>query len=123
MICGISNTASVIVENAMQLLDLLEEEHISPKCIIFLSVIQRTSVTRPNQVDGKTFNGRVKRFNKLLSQKLKHRNSSVSLHMFPQININKPKYIKADGVHLTDCALKLYCDNLKRLTSRYSDTV
>ena len=77
----ISNTDSIVVENAMQFLHLLEEEHIYPKCIIFISVIQRTSITRLNQVDAKTLDGRDKRFNKLLSQKLKQRNSYVSLHV------------------------------------------
>ena len=75
-LCGISNTASVVVENAMQCLDLLEKEHIYPKCIICLPVIQRTSITKLNHVDVK-----------LLMVELKdsiscyHRSLNTEIHM------------------------------------------
>ena len=116
-LCGESQTPSVVVNKALQFLDLLSEHSVNPKHVIFLSVIQRTLITRSNQVSLNTFNKRAKKYNKQLDIKLKHRASN--LHVFAQSGINYPKYI-SDGCHLNSDGLKLYCKQLKQIVNHYS---
>jgi lysophospholipase L1-like esterase len=117
-LCNPRCTPSNVVEKAFAFLELLHSFEIRPKIVIFFAVIQRTCITRANQVPLTTFVRRAKRFNKLLAQRIKHCGSNV--HLFSQININNPKYVLDDGSHLNPAGIKLYSHNIRQLIVKYS---
>lgn len=80
-----------------------------PKCVVFLSVIRRTRITRLGPVELRTFNHRVRRYNVLLSTKISSLYRNVLV--MSQSKINLPKYI-ADGCHVTEDGMKKYVQNI-----------
>ena len=108
-LCDHSIIPSVLVEKVFKFLDLLDYFKVKPKCIILLSVIQRTEITRKGQVSVSTFNHRAKRYNSLLAAKLTNMHPKVQ--MLSQSRINIPKYI-ADGCHLNNDGMLKYVSNV-----------
>lgn len=108
-LCNESVTPSSLVDKAVSLIEMFKSMRIMPKCVVFLSVIQRTRIMRRGQVELRTFNHRVRRYNALLSTKMSALYGNVLV--MPQSKINLPKYI-ADGCHLTDEGMKKYLRNV-----------
>lgn len=108
-LCDMLTTPGEVVKRATRFLNLLTENGISPKHVVFLSVIQRSVITRRGQVAVSTFNHRVRRFNSILSHAL---SDYPNASMYAQRRINHPKFL-VDGCHLTPEGMVNYGRNLK----------
>jgi lysophospholipase L1-like esterase len=115
-LCDPEVTVPEVVQSALSLIDQLQHEDIRPKFIVHLSVIQRTYITRPNQVSVTCFNRRAKKFNRILSQECNTKFDNV--FMFAQNRINFPRYC-GDGVHFNAEGRRKYCLSLRRLMTTY----
>ena len=115
-LCNPEIKVSDLVNSAVSFINLLEQEGITPKYIVFLSVIQRSHISRANQVTVACFNHRAKKFNAALSRELKTNHSNV--FMFAQDRVNFPKYLE-DGVHFTNEGRRKYARSLRRMMYRF----
>lgn len=113
-LCNPEVTPARLVQNNIQLLNLLETRGINPQCIVILSIIQRSKISRTGQVDLTTFNHRVRRFNSMISRDLKE---FPRANIYAQRRVNYPKYL-VDGCHLTREGLTKYCQGLKEAILR-----
>ena len=116
-LCHPDSTPTVVVENTLKFLSSLPVYDIHPRKVVLLSVIQRSMITRRNQVSVQTFIHRVRRFNRSLNRALVQTWPSVRLH--PQRRINYPKYL-VDGCHLNAEGMKKYVGQIKDIILRYS---
>jgi lysophospholipase L1-like esterase len=114
-----NNTVSVTIAEVRDFLQLLQDQRIQPKIMVFLSVIRRTVITRRNNVKVSTFVHRAAKFNRELAHEFNVMGMGDKLFVFSQAKLNFPKYI-ADGVHLNKEGLHIYSKNLKRLYLQYS---
>lgn len=112
-------TPSVVVSNTLRFLDALQERGIQPRRIVFLSVIQRSRLNRPNQVSLQNFNHRARRFNRSLNRALVGRNGVC---LCPQRRINHPRHM-VDGCHLSADGMVKYVYQLRWLILHYSAMV
>ena len=108
-LCGPDNPPEVVLQKVSTFLDHLTSNSITPQKIVFLSVIRRSSISRPGQVACSTFNHRVKKFNRLLTSKLKEY-SGMSIYV--QRRVNYPKYL-VDGCHLNPVGMRKYYMGIK----------
>ena len=115
-LCSLDSTPKGVVDNTLRFLDMLGARGITAQRIIFMSVIQRSVISRPNQVSVKTFNHRVRRFNSTLSRALKSRTPGVCL--VPQTKVNYPKYL-VDGCHLTVEGMNKYIRQIRWIIIRH----
>ena len=67
-----------VVDNALRFLGVLDCYNVSPKVVVFLSVVQRTSI---GNYGGVSYNHRVKSFNSRLSTSILQQ---ANVHMFSQ---------------------------------------
>lgn len=65
-LCNQSECPETVLQKVDQFLDLLESSGVTPKKVVFLSIIQRASDLRAGQVSLSTFNHRGQKFNRLL---------------------------------------------------------
>lgn len=107
---AVDGTPKVVVDNTIKFLENLQAKGIRPKCIMLLSVIRRSRITRSGQVSITTFNNRVRRYNGLLSRTLAIRFPDVGL--YPQRKIDNAKYL-IDGCHLNAEGMIKYGRGLK----------
>ena len=114
-LCDHEVTPGQLVDKVVQFVNMLDQFNVKPKCIVFLSVIQRTKISRPGQVKVAKFNHRVRRYNSLLATRLESMFPKVQL--LPQRKINFPKYI-LDGCHLTEEGLQKYVSNVIHICLR-----
>ena len=116
-LCDLDVTAAVLIHRVIEFIHLLQGQGVTPKHLIFLSIIQRTKITRQNQVTIQNFNHRVKKFNRSLSEALK---SFPFVSVFAQTKLNFPKYLdERDGVHLNSSGTTKYCNILRSVVVRY----
>ena len=94
-LCSTASHPNMVVRDTLKFLDTLQERRIFPKRVVFLSVLQRSRLNRPNQVSLRTFNHRVKRLNCALSRALLGR---PGVCLFQQRRISHPIFY---GCHLT----------------------
>lgn len=109
-------TPEVLVGKSFEFLDLLESRGISPRKVVFLSIIQRSKITRSGQVAVTTFNHRTRRFNSLFSRRLRSERQNV--YLFTQKRVNYPKYL-SDGCHLNIDGMNKYCKGLRAAIVRH----
>lgn len=114
-LCNEENSPRVVVQRAIALLDQLERMNIRPRNIVYFTVIQRSSISRPRQVSVRTFNHRVRRYNLQLSRALRAGYPRVCL--YTQRHINHPNHL-VDGCHLTERAMRNYRMGLKEVLLR-----
>ncbi len=62
-LCDSDNPPEVVIQKVLTFLDHLKSNNITPQKIVFLSVIRRSSISRPGQIACSTFNHRAKKFN------------------------------------------------------------
>ena len=98
-LCNPETKVSDLVNSAVSFINLLDQEGITPKYIVFLSVIQRSHIVELNH--------HAKKFNAALSRELKTNHSNV--FMFAQDRIDFPKYLE-DGVHFTNEGRRKYAE-------------
>ena len=115
-LCDPACTVVMLLESIVQLIKLLLHQGVRPKFLIFMSIIQRTSITRQNQVSVNCFNHRAKKFNRSLKVVV---NSYSWISTFHQNKVNFPKYICSDGCHLTPEGLNKYGRSLRQLILKY----
>ena len=109
-------TPEVLVQKSFEFLDLLEGKGVLPHKVVFLSVIQRSRITRSGHIAVSTFNHRSKRFNSLLGRRLKSERHNV--YLYTQKRINYPKYL-CDGCHLNSEGMTKYAKGLRAAIVRY----
>ncbi len=114
-LCDKHLTPSMMVERSMELVHLFTEYDVRPKCVIFLSVLQRTGTLRQGQVPLNTFNHRARKYNAQLTERVKDMFPKV--HTRSQAKCNHPKY-NLDGCHLTDEGLQVYVSNIVHIVVR-----
>ena len=100
----------VVLQNVDKFLDHLKSHGVTPHKIVFLSVIRRTVISRSGQVSCSAFTHRAKKFNRLLTSKLKER---PGIGMYVQMRIDYPKYL-GDGCHLNPGGMVKYFQELKK---------
>ena len=116
-LCDRDSTPAVVVGSVLRFLWELATRGIRPQKIVFLSVLQRSKITSRNQVSVQTFNHRIRRFNRSVKLALAANYPTVSLH--PQRGINYPKYLAADGCHLTADGMQMYIRQLLDVIIHY----
>ena len=80
-------------------------EGIRPKYLVFLSIIQRTKISCPNQVSVQNFRHKMKRFNRSIKDILA---SYPWASSFSEAKFNFPKYLKDDGCHPNSQGMSRY---------------
>ena len=115
-LCEPANTPEQVVQKMFKFLESLEENRIHPRCIVVLSVLQRSKISRSGQISVSTFNHRVRRFNAQLGRALAR--TRPETHMYAQSRINLPKYF-VDGCHLTPAGMKKYQRQIKHIVERF----
>ena len=114
-LCNHENTPETVVQMALKFIDSLVPQGVTPQHIVFLSVIQRSAISRRGQVACSTFNHRVRRYNLMLSRALEgHPNAKT----YAQRRINHPKYL-VDGCHLNQEGMVNYCRGIKGAVGQY----
>ena len=115
-LCSPTVTVSVLVQTVLDFIKLIEQEGLRPKYLVFFSVLQRSVITRRNQVSVRCFNHKAKKFNKRLSDALA--TSYPWASVFAQDRVNLPKYLQ-DGCHLTPSGMAIYSNSLSRMCHKY----
>ena len=114
-LCNINGEVDVVVDRAITFLDLLLARPDGPKHVEFLSVIQRTRISRPGQVSVTTFNRRARQYNAQLGRKLAR--DYTQSHLYTQRKVNYPKYL-IDGCHLNKEGMVKYCRGIREVVIR-----
>ena len=113
-LCDPGCPPEVVLQNVDRFLDHLESHGVTPQKIVFLSVIRRTVISRSGQVSCTTFNHRAKKFNRLLTNKLKE---CPGVEIYVQRRIDYPKYL-GDGCHLNPTGMVKYFWGIKEAVYR-----
>ena len=114
-LCNPDITPSVLIQKIQRFLSLLEVRGISPRCIVFLSVLQRSRLTRAGQVNLPTYNHRARRFNEIMRRRIQE---YPNVYQYHQRKINYTRYL-VDGCHLTTEGIIKYGRGVKECATRY----
>ena len=114
-LCDLTITPSVLVSKVLQFLDLLRDQGVKFQSVVIFTIIERSRVSRPGQVNVSTFNRQARRFNAALSQKL---NDVEGVHCYSQRRINRRQHL-VDGIHLDADGMDKYCRNVKEAVLKH----
>ena len=112
----VDTSVAEVVDNALRFLGVLDCYNVSPKVVVFLSVVQRTSIGNHGGVSLNTYNHRVKSFNSRLSTSILQQ---ANVRMFSQTRVNLPKYVCEDGCHLTEEGQMRYGRGLRQAVLKF----
>ena len=112
----VDTSVAEVVDNALRFLGVLDCHNVSPKVVVFLSVVQRTSIRNHGGVSLNTYNHRVKSFNYRLSTSILQQ---ANVRMFSQTRVNLPKYICEDGCHLTETGQLRYGRGVRQAVLKF----
>ena len=99
-----------MADHAIRFLALVDNE-VHPNMIVFLSVIQRTSVCNQGGMTVSTYNHRVKSVNSRLAACVRQ---LANVRLVAQSRIHFPRYISADGCHLIEEGQARYARGLRQ---------
>ena len=98
----VDTSVAEVVDNALRFLGVLDCYNVFPKVVVFLSVVQRTSIGNHGGVSLNT---------RILQQ--------VNVRMFSQTRVNLPKYICENGCHLTEEGQLRYDRGLRQAVLKF----
>ena len=119
-LCNMDGEADVVVDRAIRFLDLLLARPDGPRHVEFLSVIQRSKITRAGQVSVTTFNRRSRQYNARLGRVISL--DYTRAHLYTQRKLNYPKYL-IDGCHPNEEGMVKYCRGLREVIIRTKSKV
>ena len=114
-LCDVRITPSVLVSKVLRFLDLLRTQGVQFQSVVFLTIIERSRVSRPGQVDVSTFNRQARRFNAAIANRLQ---DVEGAYCHCQHRISRKQHL-SDGIHLDRDGMDKYCRGLKEAILRY----